>query len=116
MKRIIVFAVSLILMTSFLCSCGQGSKGIGETGISLEEYNQLHLNMTYNKVLEIIGGKGQEISESKSEEEAYIKYTHVYRFDGETGGYAELEFTIYSYYDKIDLNEYLTGKKQFNLE
>lgn len=116
MKRIVAFTILFAFGIVLLSACSGGSQGIGETGISLEEYNQLHLNMTYNKALEIIGGKGQEISESKSNEEEYIKYTHVYRFEGETGGYAELEFTIYSYYDKIDFNEYLTSKTQYNLE
>lgn len=93
MKRTLVFAVSLILMTFFLCSCGQSSKGIGETGISAEEFNQLITGMSQEKVNSIIGGKGDLISESKDEDENYLYYNKVYRYEGETSGYAELEFT-----------------------
>lgn len=93
MKRTLVFAVSLILMTFFLCSCGQSSKGIGETGISADEFSQLLTGMSQEKVNSIIGGKGDLISESKDEDDNYLYYNKVYRYEGETGGYAELSFT-----------------------
>lgn len=117
MKRIISIAIILIVMATVLCSCGQQPQGIGEAGISLEEFNKLSLNMTYDKVCDIVGGEGQVVSETKSDEEEYIKYTKVYRFDGETIGYAELEFTLYSYKElfKTDFGRYLTSKSQHEL-
>lgn len=118
MKRIISIAIILIVMATVLCSCGQQPKGIGEAGISLEEFNKLSLNMTYDKVCDIIGSKGQIVSESKYDEEEYIRFTTVYRFEGEINGYAELEFTLYSYKElfKTDFNRYLTSKQQHELQ
>lgn len=124
MKRIISLAIILIVMATMLCSCGQQSKGIGEAGISLEEFDQLRMSMEYKKVNDLIGGKGELISESKDEDDDYITHVSVYRYEGEIGGYAELEFTqkvSKNIYDQISssnesLRVRLTSKTKYNLQ
>lgn len=120
MKRIVLSLIVVLLISAILCSCTSKSQntGAGASGISLEEFNQLSMNMSYNTACEIIGGKGTLISETQSDEPDYIQYTLVYRFDGEINGYAEIEFTHYGYKDilDVDIKDYLTAKTQYDLE
>ena len=118
MKKALSIAVVFLLIVSTLCSCSQKSTGIGPNGISAEEFDQLWMDMSYYRACEIIGGEGELISETQSDEPEYIRYTLVYRFEGEKGGYAEIEFTHYGYKDifEIDLKDYLTSKTQYDLE
>ena len=92
MKKTISFVMVLVIAL-LLCSCTGKSGGIGSAGISADEFDQLWLNMTEEKVNGIIGGKGDLISESKSENDEYFIYITLYRYEGEISGYAELEFT-----------------------
>ena len=120
MKRIALIFIVILLATVVLCSCSSESQstGIGASGISLEEFNQLSLNISYYTACEIIGGEGKLISKTQSDEPDYIRYTSVYRFDGEKRGYAEIEFTHYGYKDifDVDIKDYLTAKTQYDLE
>ena len=93
MKKIIIFTLLMVLLLSALCACSQNSQGIGETGISAEEFDSLYLGMAKDRVNETIGGTGELISESKDEDNNYIVHKRIYRYEGESGGYAELEFT-----------------------
>ena len=93
MKRMVAFTILFTFVIVLLSSCSGGSQGIGETGISAEEFDSLRLGMSKEKVNEIIGGIGEKISESKDEDDNYYTYVSLYRYEGETGGYAELEFT-----------------------
>ena len=61
---------------------------------------QQKLLIIFFKVEEIVGGKGTKISESKDETDDYYINTYVYKFEGETSGYAEFEFT-----SKVPKNE-----------
>ena len=117
MKKIMVIAICLCMVVLH-CSCSQEPQGIGETGISHEEFNQLSFDMSYYTACEIIGGEGELIAKEEYDEDDRTKYVSTYRFDGEAGGYAELEFTVYGYKDilKIDFGDYLTGKRQFDLK
>lgn len=124
MKRIISIAIILIVMATVLCSCGQQPQGIGEAGICLEEFEQLSMGTEYKKVNDLIGGKGELISESKDEDDDYITHVSVYRYEGESGGYAELEFTqkvsknIYDHLSSSDesLRVRLTSKTKYDLQ
>ena len=93
MKRILSIVILLIILSAVLCSCGQQSTGVGPMGISLDEFERLSLGMTDDTVDSIVGGKGTLISESKEETDDYNIFVRRYRYEGETGGYAELEFT-----------------------
>lgn len=115
MKRFLYIIIALVLSIGILSSC---NSGVGANGISLDEFNQLSLDMSYYKVCKLIGGEGELISKDEIEEEDRTRYVSTYRFEGETGGYAEIEFTVYGYKDilKLDLGDYLTGKRQFDLK
>lgn len=121
MKRVIAFTILISLLITFLSACSGGSQGIGETGISAEEFSQLMTGMSQEKVNSIIGGKGDLISESKDEDENYYIYKRLYRYDGETGGYAELEFTQKVNKDFLaggseNLKVRLTAKTKYDLK
>ena len=119
MKKAVIIASLFVAFTMLLCSCAQESKGIGQTGISAEEFDQFSLGvMNYSEACSIIGGEGELISKTETAEDNRTRYVSVYRFEGEKSGYAELEFTVYGYKDvfEIDMNEYLTGKKQYDLK
>ncbi len=115
MKRIIVTILLSAFFVPTLCSC---SPGIGEEGISLDEFKSIEMGMRLSDVKELIGGNGTQISEKEESTDEYYKYTYLYRFDGEKSGYAEIEFTMYSYKDvlKMDLSgPKVSGKQQFEL-
>ena len=115
MKRFMCIIVALVLSIGILSSC---NGGVGATGISLDEFNRLSLEMSYYKACKLIGGEGNLISKDEYEEKDRTRCVSTYRFEGEIGGYAELEFTVYGYKDifKLDLGDYLTGKRQFDLK
>lgn len=60
--------------------------------ISKAEYDQIHVEMTYDDVVKIIGGPGAVASESGKKGEPF--YSITYKWDGETGAgsYANLTF------------------------
>ena len=85
MKKIIwgiVFILSLILT-----SCTNG--GIGEEGISKNEFEQIKRGMSQFEVDEIVGGYGEKIAEK---EEDHV-YSFTYKYQGEKKGYAIITFT-----------------------
>lgn len=117
MKRIITFALAALIATSILSGCG-ASSGIGETGISLAEYERISTNMTYEEVKEIVGGEGTRVSEENNDEDEYIETIVVYSFKGENSGSAEFTFKKKNYKDilKMDFSSpELTSKKQNDL-
>ena len=77
----------------------------------------MELKTTIFKVEEIVGGKGTKISESKDETDDYYINTYVYKFEGETSGYAEFEFTSKVPKNELDLSvkTKLTSKNQYDL-
>lgn len=94
-KVVLSIFLSLVMLSAALCGCA-GSSGIGAAGISLEEFKKISAGMTQEKVEEIIGGKGTKISESQNDTDKYIEFITVYRYDGETSGYAEIEYSLKS--------------------
>lgn len=121
MKRIVAFIILLTFAIALLTACSGGSQGIGETGISAEEFDNLRLGMTNQKVYEIIGGYGELISETKDEDDNYYIYKRLYRYEGESGGYAELEFThkvAKDYFHSLDnmFSSTLSSKTKYDLK
>lgn len=114
MKKIL----SLIIILSIAvvcCACGVQRD---PSGISLEEFEKIDTGMEYNDVLEIIGGKGIEISSSEHDTDEYTENVYVYKFKGETTGYAEIEFTKRNYKDILKMNfddPEVTKKTQYDL-
>ena len=113
--------ILLTFVIVLLSSCSGDSHGIGEIGISAEEFDSLRLGMTDQKVYEIIGGYGESISETKYEDDNYYVYKRLYRYEGESGGYAELEFThkvAKDYFHSLDnmLSSTLSSKTKYDLK
>ena len=108
MKRLFIIVLALVLLIMVLSSCSSESKGIGETGISSDEFSELSTGMTKEKVDSIIGGEGDMISESEDEDDNYLYFKRLYRYNGEVSGYAELEFTHY-----VPKGLYRGGSKDF---
>lgn len=120
-KRFLAVAVCIAALSAIAggCSTGVENTGIGETGISLEEFENIHSGMTLDKVRSIVGGEGILVSESKEEDETGFMHTYTYKFDGETGGYAEFEFSKYNSKDILKMSfddPELTQKTQFDLK
>lgn len=119
MKRLFVISLTLVLMAAVLSSCSSESKGIGKTGISKDEFDRISTGMTYEEVCEIVGGEGDQISESEHDTDSYIEFVDVYRFEGEMSGYAEFEFTKNASKDIFEMDfsaAKLTSKTKINLE
>lgn len=113
MKKILSFiTIALLALTCTAC----GAKN-DPSGISKDEFDQINMGMTIFKVEEIAGGKGTKISESKDETDDYYINTYVYKFEGETSGYAEFEFTSKVPKNELDLSvkTKLTSKNQYDL-
>lgn len=111
MKKILSFiTIALLALTCTAC-------GSDPSGISKDEFDQINMGMTIFKVEEIVGGKGTKISESKDETDDYYINTYVYKFEGETSGYAEFEFTSKVPKNELDLSvkTKLTSKNQYDL-
>ena len=115
----IVIVIIIVLISLFLCSCSEKPQGIGEAGISNEEFEQLSLGMTHDTVDEIIGGSGELISETENDDDNYYVTVFLYRYEGEQSGYAELEFTLKTHkgYTLHDFQTFsLTSKKKYDLQ
>lgn len=113
MKKILSFiTIALLALTCTAC----GAKN-DPSGISKDEFDQINMGMTIFKVEEIVDGKGTKISESKDETDDYYINTYVYKFEGETSGYAEFEFTSKVPKNELDLSvkTKLTSKNQYDL-
>ena len=113
MKKILSFiTIALLALTCTAC----GAKN-DPSGISKDEFDQINMGMTIFKVEEIVCGKGTKRSESKVETDDYYINTYVYKFEGETSGYAEFEFTSKVPKNELDLSvkTKLTSKNQYDL-
>lgn len=96
MKKIILSVLAAAAMfNTVVCGCS-GNSGIGSAGINLDEFKKISTGMNQEKVEEIIGGKGTMISKSENDTDKYIEFITVYRYEGETTGYAEIEYSLKS--------------------
>lgn len=121
---IILLIVTLIYITIFVFS-KDTNKGVGTAGISKEEFEQIEIGKTTNfGVNKIIDKNGEwsdneiykkcveQIEESKEDS----KYTYIYKYYGEKGGYAIITMQA-DYSNGYFYNDVLvTKKEQFNLK
>ena len=94
-KAVLVVLAATMMFGAVMCGCS-GNGGAGAAGISFEEFKKISTGMTQKKVEDIIGGKGTKISETKNDTDKYIEYITVYKYPGETTGYAEIEYSLKS--------------------
>lgn len=87
MKKTLCGILIGLLAISSLTACSGG--GIGEKGISKEEYEQISRGMSQYGVEDIIGGGGEKVSEK---EENHV-YTYTYKYQGEKSGYALITYS-----------------------
>jgi hypothetical protein len=118
MRKVILSAVLSALLLLCVGLSGCDDKGVGETGISLSEFNNISIGMNLTEVNDIIGGEGEKISEIDNSTDDYYEYIEVYKYYGETGGYAELEFTSHKDHNSFSFEKLLdlTSKTQYDLE
>lgn len=95
LKKVILLLAAVVVLSIAICGCS-GNSGVGATGISLEEFKKISTGMDQKEVEEIIGGKGTMISKTENDTDKYIEYITVYRYEGETSGYAEIEYSLKS--------------------
>jgi len=62
------------------------------SGVSKAEFDQIQNGITYDQVVEIIGGPGEVVSEVGAKGEQY--YTIIYQYEGESGLGSNANFTF----------------------
>lgn len=121
---VILLMVTLICIIIFAFS-KDTNKGVGTAGISKEEFEQIEIGKTTNfGINKIIDKNGEwdddeiyekcveQIGESKEDS----KYTYIYKYYGEKGGYAIITMQA-DYSNGYSYNDVLVIKKeQFNLK
>lgn len=104
-KKVLSIILALSIMTVVLMGCG----GAGPEGISQDEYDNIYNGMSQYEAFEVIGGTGDKISESTTDEATIT----VYKFEGEKGGSAKITFEYK--YDEGGLAK-VTGKEKDGLK
>ena len=113
---LVVFVILCIIFVGIFVYKKQNS-GVGENGISREEFEKIELGMSQNSVTKIISPDDFETikEEVEKKEENHI-YRYAYKYYGEKGGYAIITYEAdYSNGDMFVLPE-VTKKEQFNLK
>lgn len=91
------FWVVIIFILSVTFILNNSKKGVGTAGISKQEFDEIQIGITTNFELNNIIDKNNEWNDNAiydkcveqiSEEEKNSKYTYVYKYYGEKGGYA----------------------------
>lgn len=92
---VIILIIIFILSVTFILN--NSKKGVGTAGISKQEFDEIQIGITTNFELNNIIDKNNEWNDNAiydkcveqiSEEEKKSKYTYVYKYYGEKGGYA----------------------------
>lgn len=117
MKKAILSVVLIFLFAIIGTACDSSSDVVADpSGISKAEFEQLMTGMSESKVKSIIGGLGELVSEKENDTDEYFETVYLYKVNGETTGYAELEITYHKDKEVLSKAEYrLTGKTQYDL-
>lgn len=113
----IVFVILCIITIGIFAYIKNSDSGVGENGISKEEFEKIELGMSQSSVIKIISPENFETIEEELEkkEENHI-YKYVYKYYGENGGYAIITYEAdYSNGDLFVLPE-VVKKEQFDLK
>lgn len=112
------WAIIIICIFIILTMCITNTKkGVGENGISKEEFEAIELGMSQNSVIKIISPNNLEtVNEEIEKSSNNSVYIYKYKYFGEKSGYAIITFKAdYSKGDLFVLPE-VTQKEQFNLK
>lgn len=97
-KVLIVLLVCILILCCTACNSFTKDESttiqIDTSRMSQYEFEKLKLGMSVYEVDDIVGGSGQKISESKSNDGSTL---YTYRYDGERKGYADLVFKMDMY-------------------
>ncbi len=120
---LIIVIVVTIIISIIIVSLTK--KGVGTAGISLEEYDEIEIGKTTNFKLNSIIDKNDEWDNDKvynkcveaiGEEKEDKKYTYIYKYYGEKGGYAIITLQA-DYSNGYFYNDVVVIKKEkFNLK
>jgi hypothetical protein len=120
---VIVLILALIIFTVILLN--SSNDGVGSAGISKEEFNEIIVGQTTNFELNSIIDKNDEWNEDEVYDKCVKeienfkkdnKYTYVYKYYGEKGGYAiitlQADYSNGYYYNDV----VVIKKENFNLK
>jgi hypothetical protein len=120
---VIVLILALIIFTVILLN--SSNDGVGSAGISKEEFNEIIVGQTTNFELNSIIDKNDEWNEDEVYDKCVEeienfkkdnKYTYVYKYYGEKGGYAiitlQADYSNGYYYNDV----VVIKKENFNLK
>lgn len=121
----LVIVLMFILITSTVILLNSKDNGVGSAGISKEEFDEIIVGETTNFELNSIIDKNDEwnedevynkcVEEIENSKENH-KYTYVYKYYGEKGGYAiitlQADYSNGYYYNDV----IVIKKEKFNLK
>lgn len=112
----LIVLASIIIISSIIF-VAKSDKGVGENGISKQEFEKIELGMSESSVTKIISPNDLEAVEKeleKSKENSI--YTYKYKYYGEKRGYVIITYEAdYSNGDLFVLPK-VTKKEKFNLK
>jgi len=120
LKKVVLLILTMAVIFSLvMCGCS-GSRGVGDAGISLAEFNKIQVGMAWSDAEAIIGDgcQGDKMSENENKDNDIITTVMVYRYKGETKGYAEIEYTATRENKPLGnhTNYKVTAKHDYDLE
>lgn len=109
--------IASIIFMIFIIYVINTEKGVGENGISKQEFEKIQLGMSQNSVIKIISPNDLEtINEEIEKNNINSVYTYKYKYYGEKSGYAIITYEAdYSKGDLFVLPK-VTKKEEYNLK
>lgn len=117
MKKWWFWAILVSIVIILILCIIKKDEGVGENGISKQEFENIQLGMSQNDVIKIISPDNLEtINEELEKSNNNSIYTYKYKYFGEKSGYAIITYEAnYSNGDLFVLPE-VTKKEQYNLK
>lgn len=125
MKRYFILIIVILLIIASILFIKNNDKGVGTAGISKEEFEKIKIGETTNYELNDIIDKNNEWNDDEvynkcveqiEESKVDKKYTYIYKYLGENGGYAIITLQA-DYSNEYFYNDVIVIKKEkFNLK
>ena len=114
-QKIVILIIFILVVVGMVFFNISKSKGVGEDGISKEEYQKIQLGMSQTSVDKIVSSDSVKKEEIEKNSSNHI-YKYTYKYYGEKGGYATITYEAdYRNGDLFVLPE-VTEKKEYNLK